>query len=173
MSVVMSSLTAVHQKSRVSVRSLTLCAFYTNTKWPASHRAEARCQLKLVLKWANSPVWHWGPGENSCSFKPITSHTLGEIFSPRVCIVKHTHLCARVCTIYFFYCVLPLTRVVFLPPYLIMMLQSKVVWLQVSCACVMMPTLMLLPVVDKVLINLKISGHLSTALLLAEITSGY
>lgn len=49
------------EKSWASVRSLTLCAFNTNTKWPASHRAKAKCQLKLALKWANRPVWRWGP----------------------------------------------------------------------------------------------------------------
>ncbi len=134
MMIATSSLTALHQnserESRASIRSLTLCAFYTNTKWPASHTVKTRCQLKLVLKWAKSPGWHWGPVGKQL----FTSSLPCECACVCVWTVQHMHLCVCVCvcTIYICCCVLPLTRAVSLPPYLIMTLQPAVAWLHVS-----------------------------------------
>lgn len=122
------------QESRASFRSLTLCASYTNTKWPASHTVETRCQLKLVLKWAKSPGWHRGPvGKQLFTLTPhFTASVCGRVCAC-VCTLQDMHSCVCcLCTIYIGCRVPPLTRAASLPPCLTMMLWPSVAWLRVA-----------------------------------------
>lgn len=126
------------QESRASFRSLTLCASYTNTKWPASHTVETRCQLKLVLKWAKSPGWHRGPvGKQLFTLTPhFTASVCGRVCAC-VYFTGYAFMCVSVCvcclcTIYIGCRVPPLTRAASLPPCLTVMPRPSVAWLRVA-----------------------------------------